>query len=132
MTVVSFQHRHYVPLTIGFGLVLPTLIGASYGDALGGFVYGGVVARLLIWHFTFCINSLAHFVGEQAYTLDVTARGNFVSPDRVKQLQLSCFRPRSDDLTVARDLHWWRGVPQLSPRVQSRLPQRTTRNRLGP
>ncbi|KAK4058273.1 hypothetical protein OIO90_000430 [Microbotryomycetes sp. JL221] len=76
--VVRFQHRHYVPLTVGLGLVAPTLIGWTYGDALGGFIWGGVVARLLIWHFTFFINSLAHYLGEQAYSLDVTAKGNFL------------------------------------------------------
>ncbi|KAM0788281.1 hypothetical protein ACM66B_001427 [Microbotryomycetes sp. NB124-2] len=76
--VVRFQHRYYVPLTVGLGLVIPTLIGWTYGDAMGGYIYGGVVARLLIWHFTFFINSLAHYLGDQAYSLDVTARGNFL------------------------------------------------------
>ncbi|KAK4051941.1 hypothetical protein OIV83_002646 [Microbotryomycetes sp. JL201] len=71
-------HRYYVPLTVGLGLVAPTLIGWTYGDAIGGYIWGGVVARLLIWHFTFFINSLAHYLGDQAYSLDVTARGNFV------------------------------------------------------
>ncbi|KAM0754269.1 hypothetical protein T439DRAFT_323138 [Meredithblackwellia eburnea MCA 4105] len=74
--VVRFQHKHYLPLTLGLGLVLPTLIGWSYGDAKGGFLWGGVMARLLIWHCTFCINSLAHYWGDQEYELDVTARGN--------------------------------------------------------
>lgn len=40
--VVRFQHKYYVPLTLGLGLGLPTLIGWSYGDAMGGYVWGGV------------------------------------------------------------------------------------------
>lgn len=40
--VVRFQHKYYIPLTLSLGFVLPTLIGATYGDALGGFIWGGV------------------------------------------------------------------------------------------
>ncbi|KAK4704034.1 stearoyl-CoA desaturase (Delta-9 desaturase), partial [Phenoliferia sp. Uapishka_3] len=76
--VVRFQHKHYLALTLGLGLVLPTAIGWSYGDALGGYIWGGIVARLMIWHCTFCINSLAHLLGDQEYNLDLTARGNFL------------------------------------------------------
>ncbi|KAL8276328.1 hypothetical protein RQP46_011253 [Phenoliferia psychrophenolica] len=76
--VVRFQHKYYIPLSLGLGLVLPTLIGASYGDAMGGYIWGGIVARLMIWHCTFCINSLAHYLGDQEYSMDVTARGNFL------------------------------------------------------
>ena len=78
-TVVRFQHKYYVPIALFSGLILPTLIGATWGDALGGLVWGGAVARLLIWHTTFCINSLAHWTGLQPYTEEVTARGNYVS-----------------------------------------------------
>ncbi|KAJ9096422.1 hypothetical protein QFC21_005244 [Naganishia friedmannii] len=60
------------------GLVLPTLIAKfGWGDAMGGYVWGGLVARLLIWHTTFCINSLAHWSGLQPYTEEVSARGNY-------------------------------------------------------
>lgn len=31
-----------------------------------------------IWHCTFCINSLAHYLGDQPYSEDVTARGNYL------------------------------------------------------
>lgn len=78
--VVRFQHRHYVPIALFSGLILPALI-AKYGwnDGMGGLVWGGAIARLLIWHTTFCINSLAHWTGLQPYTEEVTARGNYVS-----------------------------------------------------
>jgi stearoyl-CoA desaturase (delta-9 desaturase) len=77
--VVRFQHKYYLPIALFSGLILPTLIGATWGDAIGGLVWGGAVARLLIWHTTFCINSLAHWTGLQPYTEEVTARGNYVS-----------------------------------------------------
>lgn len=50
IVVVRFQHKYYVPIALFSGLVLPYLIG-KYGwdDGLGGLVWGGAVARLLIW-----------------------------------------------------------------------------------
>lgn len=77
--VVRFQHRYYVPIALFSGLILPTLIGWTWGDMLGGLVWGGAVARLLIWHSTFCINSFAHWAGLRPYTEEVSARGNYVS-----------------------------------------------------
>jgi len=44
--VVRFQHKHYLPLTVGLGLVAPTILGSLWGDVMGGFVWGGLVARL--------------------------------------------------------------------------------------
>ncbi|SCV67904.1 BQ2448_5515 [Microbotryum intermedium] len=76
--VVRFQHKYYIPLTLFLSLVMPTLIGWTWGDAMGGYIWGGVIARIMIQHATFCINSLAHYLGDQAYSEDVTARGNFV------------------------------------------------------
>ncbi|KAJ9106734.1 hypothetical protein QFC19_003046 [Naganishia cerealis] len=77
--VVVFQHKYYIPIALFSGLVLPTLIAKfGWNDAMGGYVWGGLVARLLIWHTTFCINSLAHWSGLQPYTEEVSARGNYL------------------------------------------------------
>jgi len=49
--VVRFQHKHYVPIALFSGLVLPYLIARlGWNDGLGGLVWGGAVARLLIWY----------------------------------------------------------------------------------
>ncbi|KAJ7040291.1 hypothetical protein C8F04DRAFT_1083068 [Mycena alexandri] len=76
--VVRFQHKHYVPLALFFGFVLPTLLGTLWNDASGAFVWGGLVARLAIWHCTFLVNSLAHWDGLQPYSDEDTSRGNFL------------------------------------------------------
>ncbi|KAJ7070728.1 hypothetical protein C8F01DRAFT_1313861 [Mycena amicta] len=76
--VVRFQHKHYVPLALFFGFVLPTLLGTLWGDASGAYVWGGLVARLLCWHCTFLVNSLAHWDGLQPYSDEDTSRGNFI------------------------------------------------------
>lgn len=36
-----------VPLALFTGLVMPTLIAAAWGDAMGGYIWGGLVARVL-------------------------------------------------------------------------------------
>jgi len=46
-SVVAFQHRYYIPLALGLGLILPALIAMLWDDAWGGFVWGGIIARLL-------------------------------------------------------------------------------------
>ncbi|KAI9193252.1 uncharacterized protein BJ171DRAFT_587932 [Polychytrium aggregatum] len=76
--VVVFQHKYFVPLAFACGFGIPTLIGALWGEALGAFLYCGFIARILIWHVTFCINSLAHYIGDQEYSDEMTARGNLL------------------------------------------------------
>jgi hypothetical protein len=36
-----------VPIAVTFGILFPTVLGAAYGDVMGGFIYPGLVARLL-------------------------------------------------------------------------------------
>ncbi|EJD36280.1 hypothetical protein AURDEDRAFT_140101 [Auricularia subglabra TFB-10046 SS5] len=76
--VVRLQHKYYVPIAIFMGFVLPVLLGALWNDALGGFLYGALWNRVLIWHCTFLVNSLAHWHGLQPYSDEVTARGNLL------------------------------------------------------
>jgi stearoyl-CoA desaturase (delta-9 desaturase) len=79
LLVVCFQHKYFVPLAFGLGFVLPSLVShVLIGDALGGYIYGGCVVRLLIWHCTFCINSFAHYIGAQEFSTEMTARGNLI------------------------------------------------------
>ncbi|KAJ7610805.1 hypothetical protein FB45DRAFT_982113 [Roridomyces roridus] len=76
--VVRFQHKHYVPLALFFGFVVPTLLGMLWNDPSGAFVWGGLVSRLAIWHCTFLVNSLAHWDGLQPYSDEDTSRGTFL------------------------------------------------------
>jgi stearoyl-CoA desaturase (Delta-9 desaturase) len=89
--VVRFQHRWFVVLAVFGGLLLPALVGQLWiGNWREGFIWGGIISRIAIWHCTypyphfcsdglrFLINSLAHYIGEQYYTTEVTARGNFI------------------------------------------------------
>ncbi|CAA7264805.1 unnamed protein product [Cyclocybe aegerita] len=76
--VVRIQHKYYVSSALLFGFVCPTLLGALWNDAIGGYIWGGLVARLFIWHCTFLVNSLAHWDGLQPYSDEDTSRGNLI------------------------------------------------------
>ncbi|KAH9923631.1 uncharacterized protein B0H18DRAFT_1085644 [Fomitopsis serialis] len=78
---MSRQHRHAilafsVPLAVSLGLVLPPCIGALWGEPGEAFVWSALVARLLIWHCTFFVNSLAHWDGLQPYSDENTSKSN--------------------------------------------------------
>ena len=76
--IVRIQHRFYPFFALFVSFVIPTLVGYLWNDALGGFLYGGIVCRLLVWHGTFCINSFAHWLGDQKFSKETTARGGFL------------------------------------------------------
>ncbi|KAF8527558.1 hypothetical protein BU17DRAFT_39677 [Hysterangium stoloniferum] len=78
--VVTFQHRHYQKLALVNGLFIPPLIAWTWGDALGGFIWGSMVCKIMLWHGVFFVNSLAHWKGFRRYSDEVSARANlFVS-----------------------------------------------------
>lgn len=92
--VVQFQHRFFIPLALIGGFGVPVLLSwLLWDDLWGGLLYGGFVARIVIWHSIFSINSLAHYVGTQEYSLKNTSRGNlflaFLTNGEGKRLELS-------------------------------------------
>lgn len=66
--VVRWQHRWYIPLLLGMGFAVPTIIpGLLWGDYWGGFVFAGAARLTFVHHSTFCVNSLAHYLGESPF-----------------------------------------------------------------
>jgi len=66
--VVVWQHTHYLKCVLIMALVFPTVFcGFMWGDWLGGFVYGGILRIFFIQQATFCVNSLAHWLGDQPF-----------------------------------------------------------------
>lgn len=66
--VVVWQHRHYLKVVLLMGLIFPSLVcGLGWGDYLGGFVYGGILRIFSVQQATFCVNSLAHWLGDQPF-----------------------------------------------------------------
>ncbi|KAG9644901.1 fatty acid desaturase, partial [Aureobasidium melanogenum] len=66
--VVVWQHKHYIKSVLTMALIVPTLVcGLGWGDWFGGFVYAGILRTAFIQQATFCVNSLAHWLGEQPF-----------------------------------------------------------------
>ncbi|KYQ91701.1 delta 9 fatty acid desaturase [Tieghemostelium lacteum] len=67
--VLYYQHKYYMLLSFGLGIFLPMWICGNYwGDWRGGFFVAGIASKVLMMQCTFCINSLAHYLGEATYT----------------------------------------------------------------
>lgn len=78
--VVRVQHRHYLFIMVFMALILPTLIaGYFWNDYLGGFIYGGILKVFVIQQATFCVNSLAHWIGVQPFDDNRTPRDHFLT-----------------------------------------------------
>ncbi|KAI6785173.1 Acyl-CoA desaturase-like protein [Emericellopsis cladophorae] len=66
--VVVWQHVNFLKCVVAMGLVFPTLVcGLGWGDWLGGYVYAGILRICFVQQATFCVNSLAHWLGDQPF-----------------------------------------------------------------
>ncbi|RAL08457.1 acyl-CoA desaturase [Aspergillus homomorphus CBS 101889] len=65
--VVVWQHRHYLLVVGVMGLAVPMLGAGLWGDWWGGFIYAGILRIFFVQQATFCINSLAHWLGDQPF-----------------------------------------------------------------
>ncbi|EQL02548.1 acyl-CoA desaturase [Ophiocordyceps sinensis CO18] len=78
--LVVWQHRHFLALLVATVVVLPTAVcGLGWGDWRGGFVYGCLVRTFFVHQSTFCVNSLAHWLGSQPYDDEHTPRDHLVT-----------------------------------------------------
>ncbi|GAA5915521.1 hypothetical protein JCM8208_007476 [Rhodotorula glutinis] len=78
--VVKWQHRWYVYLIVGMGFVFPTLVaGLGWGDYRGGFFFAGAARLLFVHHSTFCVNSLAHWLGETPFDDKHSPRDHWIT-----------------------------------------------------
>jgi len=66
--IVKWQHKYYVFVALGMGIIFPALVAAiGWGDPIGGLVYAGICRILFVQQATFCVNSLAHWLGDQPF-----------------------------------------------------------------
>jgi len=95
--VVKWQHKHYLSLILTMGFILPSVVAwLGWNDARGGFVYAGVLRLVFVHHVcvlfdrlnhsdqfgfqsTFCVNSLAHWLGETPFDDKHTPRDHMVT-----------------------------------------------------
>ncbi|PWN53880.1 putative stearoyl-CoA desaturase [Violaceomyces palustris] len=78
--VIKFQHKFYLPLILFWGFAFPTLVaGLGWGDWRGGFYFAAVARLVFVHHSTFCVNSLAHYLGEASFDNKMTPRDHFIT-----------------------------------------------------
>jgi len=66
--VVVWQHKNYIKSVVFMGLIFPCLVtGLGWGDWMGGLIYGGILRIFFVQQATFCVNSLAHWLGDQPF-----------------------------------------------------------------
>ena len=71
---IRLQHRWYIVVAIGIGLVLPMAVAATWGDPWGGLFVAGFLRAGIMLQATFSINSLAHLVGTRPYDMRSSGR----------------------------------------------------------
>ncbi|KAK7470018.1 stearoyl-CoA 9-desaturase [Stygiomarasmius scandens] len=78
--VVRWQHRNYLVLLPTMAFIVPMVVAwVGWGDALGGLVYAGVLRLVFVHHSTFCVNSLAHWLGETPFDDKHTPRDHMIT-----------------------------------------------------
>lgn len=66
--VVVWQNKHSLWLQVLMGMVIPVSIaGLCWNDWWGGFIYAGILRVFAVQQATFCVNSLAHWLGESPF-----------------------------------------------------------------
>ncbi|KTW28076.1 hypothetical protein T552_01937 [Pneumocystis carinii B80] len=66
--VVMWQHKNYLKIMIFMGFLFPMFVaGFGWKDWRGGFFFSGICRLVFVQHATFCVNSLAHWIGDQPF-----------------------------------------------------------------
>jgi len=78
--VVEYQDRYYALIALFMGFIFPTMVaGILWGDWAGGYFFAAVARLVVVHHATFCVNSLAHWLGEVSFDARFTPRDHFVT-----------------------------------------------------
>lgn len=78
--LVKLQHRFYIPIALFMAFGFPMLVaGLGWNDWWGGLCWAGIVRLVGVHHATFCVNSLAHYLGDQPYDDIRTPRNHFLT-----------------------------------------------------
>ena len=76
--LIMFQHKHYALCMILSNLIYTLFIGWVVGDYFGAFVFSWGVRLFFLHHFTWFINSAAHYWGHQNYSTEHSAVDNYI------------------------------------------------------
>jgi len=77
--LVMFQHRHYIPTFLIASFVIPTFIPYYFWDeSLTTAYFVAVFRYVMVLHFTWFVNSLAHFFGQKPYDKNIGPVENMI------------------------------------------------------
>lgn len=65
--IVMWQEFLYSPLAMLMAYIIPCYIGGLWGDYWGGLIYAGILRTFLVQQSTFCVNSVAHWLGDHTF-----------------------------------------------------------------
>jgi stearoyl-CoA desaturase (delta-9 desaturase) len=72
----QWQHNNYLWITLAFNIGLPVVLGLMTGRIWGMLLWAGLIRVVVVHHFTFFINSLAHMFGTRPWSKEQSARDN--------------------------------------------------------
>jgi len=75
--MLMHQHQHYHLWAFGAGIVLPLLIGAAIGNMWAALFFTVCLRITLVYHSTFCINSVCHMFGKATYDIYSSAKDHW-------------------------------------------------------
>ncbi|CAF0917916.1 unnamed protein product [Adineta steineri] len=77
---VQWQHKNFIALAMSMTFFVPTLVcGLGWNDYRGGFFFASVLRLVMLHHSTFCVNSLAHYLGDMPFDDKHTPRDHFIT-----------------------------------------------------
>jgi stearoyl-CoA desaturase (delta-9 desaturase) len=77
--LLKWQDKNYRWFALLIGIVLPTVIcGVLFDDWRGGYFYASVLRAALVLEGTWCINSLAHYMGDATYSDQRSPRDSWI------------------------------------------------------
>jgi len=74
--VARWQSNNYRWLSLFLAFGVPMLV---FEDKIQAYFYGGCLARVLVWHSTWFVNSLAHWLGDDEYSNETSAKDHFLT-----------------------------------------------------
>jgi stearoyl-CoA desaturase (Delta-9 desaturase) len=76
---IRLQHRYYIVVAIALGLALPAAVAWTWRDPWGGLLIAGFLRTAVMLQSTFCVNSVAHLLGQPTYDRSSSARDSVVT-----------------------------------------------------
>jgi stearoyl-CoA desaturase (delta-9 desaturase) len=77
--LLAHQHRYYTAWSITAGILTPLVVGALTGHLLGAFLLSVCTRLTLVYHATFCINSVCHKFGKATYDIYSSAKDHWLA-----------------------------------------------------